>query len=47
MERFIESQTLIPGRWKPIKPDEVAAETPKARLLKAIQDCLEEHKETV
>jgi hypothetical protein len=47
MDRFIESQILIPGKWKPIKPDEIERDNPKALLLRAIQECLEEHKETV
>src|SRR5207253_8887172 len=47
MDRFIESQILIPGRWKPIAPQEISGQTPRALLLKQIQDCLEEHKETV
>ncbi len=47
MDAFIESQVLIPGRWKPIAPDELEGTSLKARLLRAIQEDLEECKETV
>jgi hypothetical protein len=47
MDTFIESQTLIPGRWRPIAPEDLEGNTLKARLLRAIQADLEECKETV
>ena len=47
MDAFVESQVLIPGRWKPIAAEDLAGNTLRSRLLKAIQDNLEECKETV
>jgi hypothetical protein len=47
LDRFIESQTLIPGRWRPISPEETEGTTLKCRLLRSIQHDLEECKETV
>jgi hypothetical protein len=47
MDRFIESQVLIPGRWNPIGPEELEGESPRARLLRAMQRELQECKETV
>jgi hypothetical protein len=46
IDRFIESQVLIPGRWRPIygKLDE---DSRLARLLRVMQAQLEECKETV
>jgi uncharacterized protein YdiU (UPF0061 family) len=41
MERLIESQVLIPGRWKPISPDELDDDSPRSRLLGAMQSQLE------
>ena len=37
----------IPGRWRPITAPELEADDAKAQLLRAIQDSLDEHKETV
>ena len=47
MEAFIESQVLIPGRWKPIPPGELQGTSLRARLLRAFQSDLENCKETV
>jgi uncharacterized protein YdiU (UPF0061 family) len=47
MDAFIESQVLIPGRWKPIAPEGLEGNSLKSRLLRAIQNDLEECKETV
>jgi hypothetical protein len=47
MDAFIESQVLIPGRWRPIAPEELEGNSLKSRLLRAIQEDLEECKETV
>ncbi len=46
MERFIESQVLIPGQWKSMIPDRSQTST-KARLLRAMQSELEDCKETI
>ena len=43
MDRFIESQVLIPGLWKPLTEDEVGNES----LLRVMLQELEESKETV
>jgi hypothetical protein len=47
MDSFIESQTLLPGQWKPISRRQTQGNSAKARLLRAIQQELEECKETV
>ncbi|CAN5400494.1 hypothetical protein BH09PLA1_BH09PLA1_36720 [soil metagenome] len=47
MEAFIESQVLIPGRWKPIPTEEMNGASLRCRLLRAFQADLEECKETV
>jgi hypothetical protein len=47
LERFIESQILIPGRWKPLSAEEIAGTSLKCRLLRSIQHDLDECKETV
>jgi hypothetical protein len=47
MDCFIESQILIPGRWRPMSDDDLDGSTAKARLLRAMQDELEECKETL
>lgn len=47
LDRFIESQVLIPGRWRPISPEETEGTTLKSRLLRSIQHDLDECKETV
>jgi hypothetical protein len=47
MDSFIESQTLLPGQWKPISRRQTRGNSAKARLLRAIQQELEECKETV
>jgi hypothetical protein len=47
IDRFVESQVLIPGRWRPIAAEETDGASLKSRLLRAIQHDLEECKETV
>jgi uncharacterized protein YdiU (UPF0061 family) len=47
MDRFIESQVLQPGEWKPLEASELEGPALKAKLLRSIQGVLEEHKETV
>jgi uncharacterized protein YdiU (UPF0061 family) len=47
IDRFIESQVLVPGRWKPFQSVEIDSDLPKAKLMRAIQETLEEHKEAV
>jgi hypothetical protein len=47
MDRFVESQVLVPGRFNPIGADEAQGTAAKAQLLQAMQRELEECKETV
>jgi uncharacterized protein YdiU (UPF0061 family) len=47
MDRFIESQILIPERWRPLDPNETTLNTAKSRLLNALMQELEQSKETV
>jgi hypothetical protein len=47
MDAFIESQVLIPGRWKPIPPEQLEGTSLRARLLRAFQSNLDDCKETV
>ena len=47
MARFVESQILVPGEWRPLTDSELAGDSPKATLLRTIQAVLEKHKETV
>jgi hypothetical protein len=47
IDRFIESQVLQPGQWRPLEPAELEGPSTKARLLRSIQGALNEHKETV
>ncbi|HYO08277.1 MAG TPA: protein adenylyltransferase SelO family protein [Tepidisphaeraceae bacterium] len=47
IDRFIESQVLIPGRCKAIPADELSAPTATSRLLAVIQANVEEAKETI
>jgi hypothetical protein len=47
IDRFIESQVLQPGQWRPLDAAELEGPSAKAKLLRSIQDALNEHKETV
>src|SRR6266496_4519179 len=47
IEAFIDSQVLIPGKWQPVPAEELKVDTLKSRLLNAIQENLEEYKESV
>src|SRR5581483_1058422 len=47
LDRFIESQVLIPGEWKPIDSRELKRAGRRSRLLRKVQKSLEECKETV
>jgi hypothetical protein len=46
MDAFIESQVLVPGRWTPLT-EELRGDSPKARLMRAMQKDLVACKETV
>jgi uncharacterized protein YdiU (UPF0061 family) len=47
LDAFIESQTLIPGKWRPVPAGELEQNTLKGRLLNKIQQNLEEYKESI
>ena len=47
LDAFIESQVLIPGKWRPVPPDQLEQHTLKGRLLNKIQENLEEYKESI
>jgi len=47
MERFIESQVLIPQEWKPIREEETKSHSTKASLLRMMQEHLEVYRETI
>ncbi len=47
LDSFIDSQVLVPGRWQPVAPEQLKPKDLKSRLLIAIQENLEEYKESV
>jgi len=47
LEAFIDSQVLIPGKWRPVQPEELTGNTLRARLLQKIEANLEEYKESI
>jgi hypothetical protein len=47
IEAFIDSQVLIPGKWQPVPPEKLQANTLKSRLLQKIQENLEAYKESI
>ncbi|HLO00455.1 MAG TPA: protein adenylyltransferase SelO family protein [Pyrinomonadaceae bacterium] len=47
LEAFIDSQVLIPGKWRPVPPEQLDQNTLKAQLLNKIQDNLEKYKESI
>jgi uncharacterized protein YdiU (UPF0061 family) len=47
LDAFIDSQVLIPGKWKPIPAEDLRSPRLKGRLLRKIQHDLELYKETV
>jgi hypothetical protein len=47
VDRFIASQVLVPGEWKPLSADDVVGDDNPSRLLRAIQSEVEEAKETI
>ncbi|HEX6649081.1 MAG TPA: protein adenylyltransferase SelO family protein [Pyrinomonadaceae bacterium] len=47
IDAFIDSQVLIPGKWQPIPPEKLEANTLKSQLLQKIQQNLEAYKESI
>ena len=45
IDRFIESQVLVPGEWKPIKEEEAKGNSAKAILMKTVLEQVELYKE--
>lgn len=47
LDAFIDSQVLIPGKWRPVAPEKLNSNTLKSRLLQKIQQNLETYKESI
>jgi len=47
IERFIQSQVLVPGKWKPIREKDLKGRTMKARLLQKMQENLQIYSEKI
>lgn len=47
IDSFIDSQVLIPGKWRPVSPTHLKSNTLKSRLLQKIQENLEAYKESI
>lgn len=47
VERFIKSQVLVPGKWKPIKAHELKGKSLQSRLLQKMMANLELYSETI
>jgi uncharacterized protein YdiU (UPF0061 family) len=47
IDAFIDSQVLIPGKWRPVPPAQLNSSTLKSRLLQKIQENLEAYKESI
>ena len=46
LDAFIDSQVLIPGKWRPVSVSHLKSNTLKSRLLQKIQENLETYNET-
>jgi uncharacterized protein YdiU (UPF0061 family) len=47
IDAFIDSQVLIPGKWRPVPTEHLKANTLKSRLLQKFQENLETYKESI
>lgn len=47
IERFIQSQVLIPGKFRPIHPNELRGKTDRAKYLKKIVEILDAFQENI
>ena len=47
LDAFIDSQVLIPGKWRPVSPAHLKSNTLKSRLLQKIEENLETYKESI
>jgi hypothetical protein len=47
IDAFIDSQILIPGKWRPVSHAHLKSNTLKSRLLQKIQENLEAYKESI
>jgi uncharacterized protein YdiU (UPF0061 family) len=47
IDAFIDSQILIPGKWRPVSHAHLNSNTLKSRLLQKIQENLETYKESI
>ncbi len=47
VDRFIDAQVLVPGKWKPIKKEELKGNSKTAQLLRMMQENLELYKEKI
>lgn len=47
LDAFIDSQVLIPGKWRPVPEAELRSPRPKGRLLRKIHKDLETYRETI
>ncbi len=47
IERFIDSQVLVPGVWHPIHSKELKGNSPTARLLRKIKETMETYNEKI
>jgi uncharacterized protein YdiU (UPF0061 family) len=47
IDAFIDSQVLIPGKWRPLPTEHLKSNTLKSRLLQKFQENLETYKESI
>jgi len=47
IDAFVDSQVLIPGKWRPVPTEHLKSNTLKSRLLQKFQENLETYKESI